>query len=203
MSDTDPKQENTNPFIHEDSGRRNLTALKRQQDEIHERLETLIALKPEERAEVPLDLKAQLLLTRLAGMKAGDPRSREMRYAAKLYAEWDDVAITAWLKQRDYRHSQFLALEGPINDWLEKLTQAPKEITEFMRLYSNGEIDRQRLRQLVRNAAKERQTQLAEIAKAEANGIPLSKARKKGLKKSSQALVNEIRAIMRRASHHK
>jgi|GEM_PF-2135919 len=199
MSQSDHKnitqQQDQDAYIHEDTGRRNLTALKRQQDEIHERLETLIALKSEERAELPLDATAQKLLTRLAGMKAGDPRSREMRYAAKLYAEWDDVGITAWLKQRDYRHSQFLALEGPINDWLEKLRQEPKQITEFMNQYGNANIDRQRLRQLVRNAAKELNNNLAAKAKAEADGIKP----KKGATKAAQALVNEIRAILRRS----
>lgn len=189
------KQNEPNPYIHEDTGRRNLTALKRQQDEIHERLETLIALKSEERAELPLDHVAKKLLARLAGMKHGDPRSREMRYAAKLYAEWDDVGITAWLNQRDYRHSQFLALEVPINEWLEKLSAEPKEITEFMSQYGSANIDRQRLRQLVRNAAKERQTNLAAKAAAEAEGIKP----KKGAKKASQALVTEIREILRRS----
>ena len=199
MSQSDHKNitqhQDQDAYIHEDTGRRNLTALKRQQDEIHERLETLIALKSEERAELPLDATAQKLLTRLAGMKAGDPRSREMRYAAKLYAEWDDVGITAWLKQRDYRHSQFLALEGPINDWLEKLRQEPKQITEFMNQYGSANIDRQRLRQLVRNAAKELNNNLAAKAKAEADGIKP----KKGANKAAQALVNEIRAILRRS----
>lgn len=177
-----------NPFVHEDSGRRNLTALKKQQEEIHARIEQILALKRDDRLGLPIDHEGQVLLTRIAGMKAGDPRNREMRYAAKCYMEWDSQTIERILDEHNSRHERLLDLEGPINQWHQTLLANSGELTAFMQAYPAAQQDSQRLRQLVRNASKEHQAKLA--AKAEGKKQP-------NANKSTQALLQTIRQIIR------
>lgn len=190
MKDEDQQ---TNPFIHEDTGRRNLTALKKQQEEIHERIEKMIALKAEERAALPIDAEGKALLKRIASMKHGDPRSREMRYAARCYAEWDDAGIQALLRDREYRHSIMLDLEAVIKDWHQKLLEDGSQLTTFIEQYPAAKQDTQRLRQLVRNAGKEYKAELAALAAL----APDEKPSKKLPNKSTQALIQAIRLAVR------
>lgn len=175
-------------FIHEDTGRRNLTALKKQQEEIHAKLEQIVALKKDERLALPIDDEGHVLLTRIAGMKAGDPRSREMRYAAKCWFEWDTDAIEKILAEHDSRHERLLDLETPINQWHQKLLENGGELTAFMQTYPAAQQDAQRLRQLVRNAGKEHKAKLAAQAEGKKQGIS---------NKSTQALLQTIREIVR------
>lgn len=175
-------------FIHEDTGRRNLTALKKQQEEIHSKLEQIIALKRDDRLALPIDHEGHVLLTRIAGMKAGDPRSREMRYAAKCYMEWDTDAIEKILAEHSNKHERLLDLETPINQWHNTLLDTPAELTAFMQTYPAAQQDAQRLRQLVRNAAKEQKAKIAAQAEGKKQGIS---------QKSTQALLQAIREIVR------
>lgn len=179
---------NDDNFIHEDTGRRNLTALKRQQEEIHATLEKIVSLKRDERLALPIDDEGHILLTRIAGMKAGDPRNREMRYAAKCYMEWDYEKIEKILKEHSSRHERLLDLETPINAWHQKLLDNGGELTAFIQEYPAAQQDLQRLRQLVRNAGKEHKARLT--AQAEGTKKPTAN-------KSTQALLQSIREIVR------
>lgn len=177
-----------NPYIHEDTGRRNLTALKKQQGDIHARIEQIIALKRDERLGLPIDAEGHALLTRIAGMPAGDPRAREMRYAAKCYSEWDSEAIENILDLHANRHERLLDLEAPINSWHQKLLENSGELAEFINDYPAARPEAQRLRQLARNASKEYAIKLAAKAAGDTKTQP---------NKSTKALLQSIRGIIR------
>lgn len=104
-----------------------------------------------------LALGAPLLyaLDEMKRIKAHGARRRHLRRIGKLLREEDVEAIRNTLGDVDDRHAAETHHFHRIERWRDRLIDEQSALGEFLQAYP--EADRQQLRQLIRNALKERQ----------------------------------------------
>ena len=118
--------------------------------------ETLIAMKPAERARFPLSDDMLRAIEETSRIRSHEGRRRHMQYVGKLIRKEDLTAIQgvfdAIEQEKEQRDHAFHRLEK----WRDRLVDEGDDAVDlFMADYPNA--DRQALRQLVRNARKERE----------------------------------------------
>lgn len=130
--------------------------LKREMHELQALGERFIAMKPEERARFPLSDDLLRAIDETDRIRAREARRRHMQYVGKLMRKEDLEAIQAVFddieKAQVQRDHAFLRLET----WRDRLIEEGDDAVEpFLEDYPQA--DRQALRQLIRNARKERE----------------------------------------------
>ncbi|WP_348826672.1 ribosome biogenesis factor YjgA [Halomonas sp. RT37] len=130
--------------------------LKREMHELQALGERFIAMKPEERARFPLSDDLLRAIDETDRIRAREARRRHMQYVGKLMRKEDLEAIQAVFddieKAQVQRDHAFLRLEK----WRDRLIEEGDDAVEpFLEDYP--QTDRQALRQLIRNARKERE----------------------------------------------
>ncbi|USZ48371.1 ribosome biogenesis factor YjgA [Halomonas sp. DN3] len=130
--------------------------LKREMHELQALGERFIAMKPEERARFPLSDDLLRAIDETDRIRAREARRRHMQYVGKLMRKEDLEAIQAVFddieKAQVQRDHAFLRLEK----WRDRLIEEGDDAVEpFLEDYPQA--DRQALRQLIRNARKERE----------------------------------------------
>ncbi len=129
--------------------------MKRDMEELQQLGEELVALKPSVLEKFPLDDDLFDAIKDAQRFK-NEARRRQLQFIGKLMRNIDPEPIQAALDKVRNKHSQQTAilhkLEKLRDDVVEKGDEA---IAEVMELYPQA--DRQRLRQLARQAAKEKQ----------------------------------------------
>ncbi len=118
--------------------------------------ETLIAMLPSERARFPLSDDMLRAIEETSRIRSHEGRRRHMQYVGKLIRKEDLTAIQgvfdAIEQEKEQRDHAFHRLEK----WRDRLVDEGDDAVDlFMADYPNA--DRQALRQLVRNARKERE----------------------------------------------
>ncbi|MBY6031020.1 DUF615 domain-containing protein [Halomonas sp. DP8Y7-1] len=130
--------------------------LKREMHELQALGERFIAMKPDERARFPLSDDLLRAIEETDRIRAREARRRHMQYVGKLMRKEDLDAIQAVFDEIEQAQVQrdhaFLRLEK----WRDRMIEEGDDAVEpFLADYPNA--DRQALRQLIRNARKERE----------------------------------------------
>ena len=151
-----PKQRPEPIDIDEQEERPSKSQLKREMHALQALGETLIAMKPAERARFPLSDDMLRAIEETSRIRSHEGRRRHMQYVGKLIRKEDLTAIQgvfdAIEQEKEQRDHAFHRLEK----WRDRLVDEGDDAVDlFMADYPNA--DRQALRQLVRNARKERE----------------------------------------------
>ena len=151
-----PKQRPEPIDIDEQEERPSKSQLKREMHALQALGETLIAMKPAERARFPLSDDMLRAIEETSRIRSHEGRRRHMQYVGKLIRKEDLTAIQgvfdAIEQEKEQRDHAFHRLEK----WRDRLVDKGDDAVDlFMADYPNA--DRQALRQLVRNARKERE----------------------------------------------
>lgn len=151
-----PKQRPEPIDIDEQEERPSKSQLKREMHALQALGETLIAMKPAERARFPLSDDMLRAIEETSRIRSHEGRRRHMQYVGKLIRKEDLTAIQgvfdAIEQEKEQRDHAFHRLEK----WRDRLVDEGDDAVDlFIADYPNA--DRQALRQLVRNARKERE----------------------------------------------
>jgi ribosome-associated protein len=151
-----PKQRPEPIDIDEQEERPSKSQLKREMHALQALGETLIAMNPAERARFPLSDDMLRAIDETARIRSHEGRRRHMQYVGKLIRKEDLTAIQgvfdAIEQEKEQRDHAFHRLEK----WRDRMVDEGDDAVDlFMDDYPNA--DRQALRQLVRNARKERE----------------------------------------------
>ena len=151
-----PKQRPEPIDIDEQEERPSKSQLKREMHALQALGETLIAMKPAERARFPLSDDMLRAIEETSRIRSHEGRRRHMQYVGKLIRKEDLTAIQgvfdAIEQEKEQRDHAFHRLEK----WRDRLVDEGDDAVDlFMADYPTA--DRQALRQLVRNARKERE----------------------------------------------
>lgn len=130
--------------------------LKREMHALQQLGETLIAMTPTERSRFPLSDDLLRAIDETARIRSHEGRRRHMQYVGKLMRKEDLEAIQSQFdaieNEREQRDHAFHRLEK----WRDRLIdEGDDAVDQFMNDYPDA--DRQTLRQLVRNARRERE----------------------------------------------
>lgn len=131
--------------------------LKRESEALQQLGEELVALKPSELERVPLDEEladAIDLAHRLAGKR--EARRRHLQFIGRLMRNRDISDIERAMDEIRSRHNSTNLRQHRLEQWRERLiAEGDDAINELLGQYH--QLDRQKLRQLCRQAKKERQ----------------------------------------------
>jgi len=151
-----PKQRPEPLDIDEQEERPSKSQLKREMHALQALGETLIAMKPAERAKFPLSDDMLRAIEETSRIRSHEGRRRHMQYVGKLIRKEDLAAIQgvfdAIEQEKEQRDHAFHRLEK----WRDRLVDEGDDAVDLF-LADYPDADRQTLRQLVRNARKERE----------------------------------------------
>lgn len=117
--------------------------------------ERLIALKPGEFAQIPLPEALFDAISAARNMKAHGALRRQRLLIGKLMRQHDTAEIETALARLDQAHHQGTAQFHAVEKWRDRLIEEGDEaLTELLEQYP--EADRQRIRQLMRQAVAEK-----------------------------------------------
>lgn len=138
--------------------------MKRESEALQDLGEELVNLKPTELAKVPLDEELQdaiALAHRLKGKR--EAWRRHLQFIGRLMRSRDIEQIEEALSIIKMRHSTVNARLHRLEQWRERLiTEGDSALNELMSQFH--ELDRQKLRQLIRTANKERELNKPPVA---------------------------------------
>lgn len=130
------------------------TQIKREMDALQEMGKRLLALKPDQLAKLELTDKLRLALAEASRHTARGALKRHMSYVGKLMRDQDIEQIQSYLDLFDSSSAAHNQHFHQIERWRDRLlTGRADELELFMLAYPAA--DRQHLRQLARQAAKE------------------------------------------------
>ncbi|XKH61217.1 DUF615 domain-containing protein [Halomonas sediminis] len=143
-------------FIENDEQERpSKSQLKREMHALQELGENLIAMKPAELARFPLSDDMLRAIEETSRIRSHEGRRRHMQYVGKLIRKEDLVAIQAVFDSVDQEQQQRDHAFHRLEKWRDRLIEEDDSaIDAFMADYPD--TDRQTLRQLIRNARRER-----------------------------------------------
>ena len=137
-----------------DGERPSKSARKRAGLALQQLAETLLALPPQQLAEIPLGEPLRKALADSRSVTQHEARRRQLQYLGKLMRDADAAAIQAALAEREQRGRHFRRHHERIDVLCEQLcTGGDAALTAL--LAEHPDLERQQLRQLVRNAAGE------------------------------------------------
>lgn len=128
--------------------------LKRQAQQVAELAQALVEAKPGVLAKVPIpdSIAADLQLARKISSHIA--RRRQILFLAKKMRQLDLEPIRAALQPDEQRHRQQVAQMHYVEGWRDRLlADGDEAVTAF--IDAHPEVDRQQLRQLLRQAARE------------------------------------------------
>ncbi len=129
--------------------------MKRDMEELQKLGEELVALKVAVLEKMPLSDELRSAIQEAQRFK-NEARRRQLQFIGKLMRTEDPEPIQAALDKIRNKHSQVTAVLHKLEDLRDRIvSDGDKAINEALDLYPG--IERQRLRQLARQAAKEKQ----------------------------------------------
>ncbi|GAA3897689.1 ribosome biogenesis factor YjgA [Halomonas cibimaris] len=151
-------KKHADPAVEAPDERPSKSQLKREMHELQQLGETLIAMKPGERARFALSDDMERAIAETARITSREARRRHMQYVGKLMRKEDLPAIRgefdAIEREKSQRDHAFHRLEK----WRNRLLDEGDSAVEgFVQEYPHA--DRQVLRQLIRNARREAEQQ--------------------------------------------
>lgn len=141
-------------------GRPNKSALKRESQALEELGERLTALPAEQLAGIPLSEQLAEAIAIARRITSFSAIKRQRKFIAKLLRDTDVEPIRARLEALDRNSAQSIHRHHTLERWRDRmLDEGDEAIDEF--LQSQPAADRQKLRQLAREARKEQQASVA------------------------------------------
>lgn len=137
--------------------RPNKSAQKREQAQIKALVTALLACPEAEWQAMGLNETVQKELRLARGMKASGARNRQIKFIVRLLKDDGLEAARQWVEQRDLREAEARRRFHELEAWRDRLVEAGDQALGDY-LQAHPETDRQQLRQLVRQARKERDT---------------------------------------------
>ncbi|MDN3522400.1 ribosome biogenesis factor YjgA [Halomonas ramblicola] len=156
MSQQSPRELLAQILQQPDDERPSKSQLKREMHALQALGERLIAMSPAERARFPLSDDLLAAVEESGRLRAHEARRRHMQYVGKLMRREDLAAILAVLDELEQeqlrRDHAFHRLEA----WRDRLLEEGDGALEAF-IADHPDVDRQALRQLIRNARRERE----------------------------------------------
>jgi len=146
----------TDQLDDEESHRPNKSQLKREADalfELGKRL-TELEISTLQTLELPDELVSAIDATK--AIHSNKALKRQLKLIGKLLRSIDTEPLQQLIEKRDLQHQKGVGEFHQIEKWRDRLiAEGPAAVSKFLDRYPN--VDRQRLNQLVRGAAKEAQ----------------------------------------------
>ena len=144
---------------NDESDRPSKSAKKRELSELQHLAEQMTGLSDKELQRLGVDAQLRAAIDLVRPMKASGARNRQLKHCVKLMDAEELEPVTLYLRDR---HSQKLAVNQTFHELeslRDRLIQGGDEaLSDFLESRSDREIDRQQLRQLSRDAARERES---------------------------------------------
>ena len=132
--------------VEEQEERPSKSQLKREMHALQALGETLIAMRPAERARFPLSDDMLRAIEETSRIRSHEGRRRHMQYVGKLIRKEDLAAI----------QGVFDSIDQEQEKWRERLIDEGDDAVDLF-MAEHPDADRQTLRQLIRNAQRERE----------------------------------------------
>ena len=145
MTHDDPDQE----FISK-------SALKREAESFLELAEKLLQLPKKQLAEIPMEAILRDAIDLARRLDNHNARNRQMRYIARLLREGEYQGIEAALSSFRQQSQLFRKQIALAEQWSRQLLEGDEQLLEEV-LTGYPSLDRQQLRQLIRQAKKDRE----------------------------------------------
>jgi ribosome-associated protein len=146
------------PLQHHDEEQRppSKSQLKREADQLQQLGKRIAALRPDQREKLPLGERLRSALDEYNQIDANGAKRRQLQFIGKLMRTADADAIRAVLERFDSATAAHNQLFHQLEQWRERLlSEDDTALQQFIAAHPEAEI--QHLRQLVRNAKRERQ----------------------------------------------
>src|SRR5512139_67661 len=131
------------------------TKVKKQMHDLQDIGEQLAALSKEQLAELDLPENLRDALTELKRINKFGAIRRQMQYIGRLMREIDPAPIQEKLAVWSGTSKQHVAWQHLLERWRDRLLEQPESLTELLDSYPGA--DAQHLRNLIRNAIKEKE----------------------------------------------
>jgi ribosome-associated protein len=148
----DSPQEEEEPVYAE---RPNKTALKREMVALQKLAGRLLEFSEQRLAPLGFSEKVRLAMAEGRRLKVPDARRRHQRFLAKLFLDEDTSAMEAFIDNIDGKHAAGSRQFHHLEQWRDRLIEEGDKAFEAL-LEEQPAADRQKLRQLIRTARKER-----------------------------------------------
>jgi len=131
------------------------TQRKRECDEVLELGEKMIALNREELAQINMDEELRSAIEEAQRIKSNSALKRQKHFIAKVMRGLDDETLAAQVERVLHKHDIYNADFKRMEKWRDLIIEnGDRGINDFLDEYPQA--DRSHLRQLVRNAAREK-----------------------------------------------
>lgn len=155
MTDFDPNHPDTDEDLPPSKSR-----LKRDADELQLLGKRMTELRPDQQAKLPIDGQLRDAIEEYARIKSNGAKRRHLQYVGKLMRTADADAIREVVDRFDSATATHNQLFHEMERWRESLIDGGNDVLQqFIEQHPNADI--QHLRQLVRNAQRERQREQA------------------------------------------
>ena len=141
------------PSHEEEEEYKSKTQIKREMEALQELGKKLIGQKPEMLAKLPLSDQLRAALKEAERIRQNEAKRRHLQYIGKLMRDVDVELIREHIERQEAGTRAYTQHFHQLESWRDKLLADDKQIDPFLEAYPNG--DRQHLRQMIRNAAKE------------------------------------------------
>lgn len=131
--------------------------MKREAQRMHDLGKQLAELNPSRWAELPISDVLKHALKENTRLTSNEAKRRHLNYVAKIVWKEDVDAIRAALDFFDPSSEVYGRIQKQQELWRERLVNQADALNDFIELYPS--VDRQQLRNLVRNAQKEMQSE--------------------------------------------
>lgn len=154
MTDFDSPQDTTEDLPPSKS------QLKRDAEDLQELGKRMTELRPDQQEKLPIDSTLRAAIEEYARIKSNGAKRRHLQYIGKLMRTADADAIRDVVDRFDSASAAHNQLFHEMEQWRERLIDGSnKELQSFIEQHPGADI--QHLRQLVRNAQRERQREQA------------------------------------------
>ena len=131
------------------------TKIKKQMHELQDLGEELVELSKEHLAEIEIPDSLRLAVRDVKKMKSFGAIKRQMQYIGKLMRDVDPEPIRAKLAEWNGTSRQHIAWLHQVERWRDRLLEEPDALTELLATCPGADV--QHLRNLIRNAIKEKE----------------------------------------------
>lgn len=144
------------PVVEEEELPPSKTKIKKQMHDLRDLGEELTELGKDQLAQLDIPESLRDAIREMHRMKTFGAKRRQIQYIGKLMRDIDTAPILAKLDTWKGVSKQHIGYMHQLERWRERLLEGDSALTELLTAYP--ETDVQRLRTLIRNALKERET---------------------------------------------
>jgi ribosome-associated protein len=144
------------PVVEEEELPPSKTKIKKQMHDLRDLGEELTGLGKDQIAQLDIPETLRDAIREMSRIKTFGAKRRQMQYIGKLMRDVDTAPIIAKLNTWKGISQQHIGYMHQLERWRERLLESDSALTELLTTYPQTDV--QRLRTLIRNALKERET---------------------------------------------